>query len=222
MSTEPSSFLSISTWEPTDGLMASVTIWRAGNRARMISTKLSALQKTIMLSASYPATHLNKLTANQNICYNVLFFKNYFNKSSSDNYATPSDLEGILEGISRNSGGVTTHTTNIEDGLKKIAHHQDNYYELTYLFDNKIEDKKLKVRLLRKKPKTTYRSSFTGQELKAMVKHISRGKVGVDGFAYDKHRISFSVKNLTNTEYVGRPGDIQPQRYYSLQFGARF
>jgi len=34
--------------------------------------------------------------------------------------------------------------------------------------------------------------------------------------------ISFSVKNLTNTEYMGRPGDIQPQRYYSLQFGARF
>jgi outer membrane cobalamin receptor len=34
--------------------------------------------------------------------------------------------------------------------------------------------------------------------------------------------ISFSVKNLTNTEYMGRPGDIQPQRYFSLQFGARF
>ncbi|MBN1388074.1 MAG: TonB-dependent receptor [Bacteroidales bacterium] len=34
--------------------------------------------------------------------------------------------------------------------------------------------------------------------------------------------ISFSVKNLTNTEYMGRPGDIQPQRYYSMQLGARF
>ncbi len=34
--------------------------------------------------------------------------------------------------------------------------------------------------------------------------------------------ISLSVKNLTNTEYMGRPGDIMPQRYYSLQFGARF
>jgi len=34
--------------------------------------------------------------------------------------------------------------------------------------------------------------------------------------------LSFSVKNLTNTEYMGRPGDIMPQRYYSLQFGARF
>jgi len=34
--------------------------------------------------------------------------------------------------------------------------------------------------------------------------------------------LSLSVKNLTNTEYMGRPGDIQPQRYYSLQFGARF
>jgi len=36
------------------------------------------------------------------------------------------------------------------------------------------------------------------------------------------YNLSFLVKNLTNTEYMGRPGDIQPQRYYSLQFGARF
>jgi iron complex outermembrane receptor protein len=37
-----------------------------------------------------------------------------------------------------------------------------------------------------------------------------------------RYDLSFSVKNLTNTEYMGRPGDIQPQRYFSLQFGARF
>ncbi|MGM0667821.1 MAG: TonB-dependent receptor, partial [Bacteroidota bacterium] len=37
-----------------------------------------------------------------------------------------------------------------------------------------------------------------------------------------KYDLSISVKNLTNTEYMGRPGDIRPQRYYSLQFGARF
>lgn len=30
--------------------------------------------------------------------------------------------------------------------------------------------------------------------------------------------ISFTIKNLTNTEYMGRPGDIQPQRYYSIMF----
>lgn len=34
--------------------------------------------------------------------------------------------------------------------------------------------------------------------------------------------LSFSIKNLTNTEYMGRPGDIMPQRYFSLQFGARY
>jgi len=34
--------------------------------------------------------------------------------------------------------------------------------------------------------------------------------------------LSLSVKNLTNTEYMGRPGDVMPHRYYSLQFGARF
>ena len=34
----------------------------------------------------------------------------------------------------------------------------------------------------------------------------------------DNYRISFTVKNITNTEYMGRPGDIQPQRSYSLRF----
>jgi outer membrane receptor protein involved in Fe transport len=38
----------------------------------------------------------------------------------------------------------------------------------------------------------------------------------------DRYRVSFAVKNLTNREYMGRPGDIMPHRYYSLQVGARF
>jgi outer membrane receptor protein involved in Fe transport len=34
--------------------------------------------------------------------------------------------------------------------------------------------------------------------------------------------ISLAVKNLTNTEYMGRPGDIQPHRNYSLRFSGNF
>jgi iron complex outermembrane receptor protein len=34
--------------------------------------------------------------------------------------------------------------------------------------------------------------------------------------------LSVAVKNLTNTEYMGRPGDIQPQRNYSLRLSANF
>jgi outer membrane receptor protein involved in Fe transport len=33
-----------------------------------------------------------------------------------------------------------------------------------------------------------------------------------------KYRVSLSVKNFTNTEYIGRPGDIQPHRHVSLRF----
>ena len=35
-------------------------------------------------------------------------------------------------------------------------------------------------------------------------------------------RLSFSVKNLTNQEYMGRPGDIRPQRNYRLQLSGNF
>ena len=35
-------------------------------------------------------------------------------------------------------------------------------------------------------------------------------------------RVSMVVKNLTNTEYMGRPGDIQPQRSFSLRLSGQF
>jgi outer membrane cobalamin receptor len=42
------------------------------------------------------------------------------------------------------------------------------------------------------------------------------------GYRLNKHfRISLVIKNLTNTEYMGRPGDIQPQRNFSLRFSGR-
>ena len=38
----------------------------------------------------------------------------------------------------------------------------------------------------------------------------------------DRFTLSCAVKNLTNTEYMGRPGDIQPQRNYSIRFSGKF
>jgi iron complex outermembrane receptor protein len=38
----------------------------------------------------------------------------------------------------------------------------------------------------------------------------------------EKFKLSLAVKNITNTEYMGRPGDIQPQRNFSLRFSGKF
>lgn len=43
------------------------------------------------------------------------------------------------------------------------------------------------------------------------------------GYAVSRHlNISLAVKNITNTEYIGRPGDIQPQRNYSIRLSGKF
>lgn len=34
----------------------------------------------------------------------------------------------------------------------------------------------------------------------------------------DKYRLSLALKNITNTEYMGRPGDIRPHRHFCLRF----
>ncbi len=36
------------------------------------------------------------------------------------------------------------------------------------------------------------------------------------------YKVSVMIKNLTNAEYMGRPGDIQPQRSYSLRLAGSF
>jgi len=35
-------------------------------------------------------------------------------------------------------------------------------------------------------------------------------------------KISLALKNITNTEYMGRPGDIQPHRNLSIRLSGRF
>jgi outer membrane cobalamin receptor len=46
---------------------------------------------------------------------------------------------------------------------------------------------------------------------------------GTLGYKFnDKLTLSAAVKNITNTEYMGRPGDVQPQRNYSLRLSAKF
>jgi outer membrane cobalamin receptor len=43
------------------------------------------------------------------------------------------------------------------------------------------------------------------------------------GFRISKAlKVSLAIKNITNTEYMGRPGDIQPQRNFSLRLGGQF
>jgi iron complex outermembrane receptor protein len=46
---------------------------------------------------------------------------------------------------------------------------------------------------------------------------------GSAGYRLNQHlKLSFAVKNITNTEYMGRPGDIQPHRNYSLRLSGSF
>ena len=56
--------------------------------------------------------------------------------------------------------------------------------------------------------------------------HDNKAYMVLDGnVGYQVSRLlnlSLAVKNITNTEYMGRPGDIQPQRNYSLRLSGAF
>lgn len=54
----------------------------------------------------------------------------------------------------------------------------------------------------------------------------NKGYTVVDGYLayllFKKSSLSFSVKNIFNAEYMGRPGDVMPHRSYSLQYKLEF
>ncbi|MBE0654726.1 MAG: TonB-dependent receptor, partial [Bacteroidales bacterium] len=57
-------------------------------------------------------------------------------------------------------------------------------------------------------------------------KEGNKGHLVIDphlGYSFREHfRISMAVKNVFNTEYMGRPGDIMPHRHFSMRISGEF
>lgn len=173
--------------------LSSMTAGEEGSWVSSISSGLNTIDKSMLLSDSFPIEELQNLFLGINLDYNVVFFQSMRKAAQEDVYEFSPDYENILRHIALSTGGVTVNTTDMVDGLKTIAANHDTYYELVFKFDDEQEDKAIKVGTALPKVQVFHKTKFNTDEIKAIVEVASQPTVTVADVSLTGHALGFSV-----------------------------
>jgi hypothetical protein len=167
---------------------------------------LQQLEKLLRLSESFPVDRLLGVFNSGNIRYNTVLWVHRKHKGRYSTSDIIPFLGVILEKISRDTGGKTINTTDLEQGIKTIHHHQDHYYQLTYGFSGDIEEKKIKVTAVSadmKKLNLSFRDVYSEEEIRSLIQYLSKERVQIDDFSLNKNKIKFSIDDVTLNKIRG-------------------
>ncbi|NQS88326.1 hypothetical protein HQ584_00830 [Patescibacteria group bacterium] len=168
--------------------------------ARVLRRGLLDLEKQMMSTDSFPEAQLLNTLVGNNINYNAIFFRSDRNKIMDDKFAASPGLEVILRRISSACGGKTVSTVDTREGIKEIEDHADDYYEIVYDWDGKIEDKKLHVTIDRQKVNLSYRDNVGKEKVESLIRFLSQEKIKIIDVKVDKNILAFSVSEFEHKE----------------------
>ena len=167
------------------------------------SHNLHLLEKLLEPGDSFPGEQLFNAFTGANVRYNAVLWTIRKTEITDSESHTISHLRGILNAISRNTGGKTVQAIDPKQGIKEIAEHRDHYYHLVYDFDGRIKEKKLEVFIQPEDRKLTlsYKKIFSQDEMQALIQYLSAGKIRITGVSLkqngDKQVVMFSLQSIT-------------------------
>jgi hypothetical protein len=173
--------------------------------AQVLKRNLSRLEKHMLISNSFPAARLLNTFVGNDISYNVVFFKSSKNKKPNVEYSALSGLEDILKEISSASGGKTVKSVNSEQGVKEIEKHLDQYYEIIYNWDGKIEGKKIHVSVDKRKINLSYNDNIRKEKVRSSVRFFSKEKHKINIVSIDNNILTFYISSF-ESEKAGKYG----------------
>jgi hypothetical protein len=170
---------------------------------RAFTTNLHLLEKLLDPGNSFPGEQAIDVFIGANVRYNCVLWSSRKTETSDAESHTISNLEGIVNDISGNTGGKTVQTMDPEQGLKEIAEHRDHYYHLAYDFDGHIKAKTVQVSLNPedRRIKLSYKSHFSEEEMRTLSQYLSSEKIRVTGVSLkqtgEKRTVAFSLQSIT-------------------------
>jgi hypothetical protein len=171
--------------------------WQHQAMGLSLAGKLMQFRKHLSVVKFYPTDSLMTTILNGHINYNVVFFSG----TKDIDLKTPnkifSDLEGVLNQVAKNSGGVAVYLKNNLQEMKTIKNHQDFFYNLNFSFNRKIEAKK--IQLIPKDQNQIYlyyRNFLPKEEVKNLIKYFQEKKVKITDLSINNRSIRFMVKSF--------------------------
>jgi hypothetical protein len=169
-------------------------------------SNLQQLEKLLRLSESFPVDPLLSIFNSANIRYNAVLWvhRKYQGRSSASDIIPL--LGVVFEQISRDTGGKTVNTTDPENGIENIHHHQDHYYQLTYGFNGVIEKKEINITAASEdmnKFNLSYKHVYSEEEMRSLIQYLSKERVRINDFSLNKNKIKFSIDAVTLNKSKG-------------------
>ncbi len=172
-----------------------------------IKLKYSHAWKRLLSNGKFSTERFAGILVGADMPCSVVCFGGFKNSEVSFTNKINAGLVRVFEGISRHSGGTAVKKGNTEQALIKIKNHVDRYYELTFGFDGRAEEKNVRVELQGREKETilVYKDKYSKDELTELLHYLAKGKVQIVDFAREESLISFSIKSyrLKETEKKG-------------------
>jgi len=163
------------------------------NLALVLSAGLTRLENTLSLGDSFPSAELIGVFSAYGVNYGFVSMKNDAFQESNFAEAPFLNLEALYSKVATASGGVAVYAGMDETGVTEIAKHVDEYYELAFGWDDRIEDIRIQVLLNGQTNGLRYAGFLTKDQVNSRVQFYSREKIRIDDVSVSAGRLSFIV-----------------------------
>jgi hypothetical protein len=181
-------------------LNAYIATHESGPLARMMHKSLADLEKQLLISESIPQEEILDSLLGKNMSYNVVFWGSIKTNESNTSLKETSDLEGALQHIAEFSGGEAIVATDPEQGIREITQHTDYYYDLSFDFDGKVEDKTIHVSAEEKNLKFSYKKSFSKEEVEGWILDLAEKRVTILNFSINNNIVHFEIASFMQNQ----------------------
>jgi len=180
-------------------------------RAATFYNELNMIEKSMMISETFPVHRILDAMLAVNINYNVIFFKNQKKSTGMGDTVSP-DYEKTLKDVSICTGGIAVINSNLSKSLDIIGKNSSVFYELTFKTDDKLEDKTIEVGVSKARARLYYKKLFPASEIKAHVSAMKETRIKLSGISLKRQVLKFSISGYKldkDTQGNKMPGIIK-------------
>ena len=173
------------------------------NWQRMISRKISEIEKEFSFADSFPVKEVSKLFYKVDTTFHMMLMKNYRETFSRDfKYKSVfSDIEKTLKTLTKKTGGDAIFSNNIKESIRKISDKEDVVYLLSFTSDLDSGDngiRRIKVKTKNKNYTVEYDQNQFADYINNYIKKRDRETSGIKikDVTFKKGNLSFILKGF--------------------------
>ncbi len=162
--------------------------------AKMVNNKIRELMDIIEIGSTYPSSKMK----NGFVKSNTSFFSVVYSVENavSSEKMVDVQLEEVLKKLSEGTGGQFVKTSDIEKGIESITREKDQYWDVGFDIPAVPGKMKLKMTLDGSTKGLVYREKIEEEELKELIKYLSKSKIYIKDLVFIHNKLSFSINSF--------------------------